>query len=63
MDYSGFKEFPFPSQLSEDGKKVRDYFMDLTDEEQLGLLNGSASYNNFYQRVIARMNAKRAAAH
>ena len=55
MDYSGFTEFPFPSRLSSDGEKVRDYFLDLPDSEQLELLNRSRSYETFYHNVRIRM--------
>lgn len=55
MDYSGFTEFPFPSRLSSDGEKVRDFFMDLPDSEQLELLNRSHSYEIFYRNVTNRM--------
>lgn len=55
MDYSGFTEFPFPSRLSSDGEKVRNFFMDLPDSEQLELLNRSRSYETFYRNVTNRM--------
>lgn len=55
MDYSGFSEFPFPSRLSSDGEKIRDFFMDLPDSEQLDLLNHSHSYETFYHNVMNRM--------
>lgn len=55
MDYSGFTEFPFPSKLSPDGMKLRDFFLDLPDSEQLELLNRSRSYETFYRNVSSRM--------
>ncbi len=55
MDYSGFSEFPFPSRLSSEGEKIRDYFLDLPDSEQLELLNRSRSYETFYRNVVTRM--------
>ena len=61
MDYSGFTEFPFPSALSEEDRKVKEYFLNLTDNEQLKLLNGSSSYPFFYDRVVRSMNEKKAA--
>lgn len=56
MDYSDFTEFPFPSKLTPEEARVRDYFMNLSDDDQLGLLNGSSSYSSFYDRVQGRMN-------
>lgn len=61
MDYSGFTEFPFPSRLSSDGEKVRNFFMDLPDSEQLELLNRSRSYETFYRNVTNRMGGTAAA--
>jgi hypothetical protein len=55
MDYSGFYEFPFPSVLSDDGIQTKNFFFALSDDEQLKLLNGSKSYENFQSRVIQRM--------
>ncbi|HEX3018242.1 MAG TPA: hypothetical protein VHP31_10390 [Caproicibacter sp.] len=55
MDYSGYKEFPFPSSLTNEGNNVRNFFLSLPDEEQLKLLNGSCSYDSFYLRVRNRM--------
>lgn len=59
MDYSGFHEFPFPSILSSEGEKVKDYFMSLPDEAQLQLLNGCCSYERFYLRVLDQMGETR----
>ena len=56
LDYSGYPEFPFPSLLSEDDQRVRDFFLNLKDDEQLALLNSSDSYHTFYDRVVGRMN-------
>ncbi len=56
MDYSGFTEFPFPSKLSADGEKIRDFFMGLPDTEQLELLNRSHSYDTFYHNVVTCMD-------
>lgn len=55
MDYTGFYEFPFPSVLSEEGAQVKKYFLSLKDEEQMKLLNGSLSYESFYDRVVRQM--------
>lgn len=62
MDYSGFNEFPFPSNLSDEGKKIRDYFFHLSDSDQLVLLNASRSYEGFYQLVAKRMSENKKAA-
>lgn len=51
MDYTGYHEFPFPSKLSEAEQKLKSYFMSLSDSEQLRLLNGSQSYQEFRGRV------------
>ncbi len=56
MDYTGFYEFPFPSSLSEDDNKVKSFFLKLPDAEQLNLLNGSHSYEEFHARVAQQMN-------
>ncbi|MBW7573301.1 hypothetical protein [Caproiciproducens faecalis] len=55
MDYTGFYEFPFPSNLPERDRKVRDYFFSLSDDMQLKLLNGSSSYENFHERITEYM--------
>lgn len=56
MDYSRYHEFPFPSNLSEDDAKLKSFFMSLSDDRQLQLLNGSKSYEQFHDRVShARM--------
>lgn len=52
MDYTGFYEFPFPSTLSEEDSKAKAFFLSLPDEEQLYLLNGSHSYEEFHSRVM-----------
>lgn len=57
MDYTGYTEFPFPSLLSEEDEKAKQFFFTLSDEEQLKLLNGSGSYENFCSRVVSRMRA------
>jgi len=57
MDYSGYHEFPFPSKLSEGEKKLKAYFMSLPDAEQLRLLNGSRSYEEFQGRIQKSMPA------
>ncbi len=62
MDYSGYSEFPFPSSLSEEERKIRDFFLNLDDGEQLKLLNKSSSYSSFHEIVVSRMNEKEAAA-
>jgi len=56
LDYTGFYEFPFPSDLSDDDTQVKKFFLALSDEEQLKLLNDSGSYENFHIRVTQRMN-------
>lgn len=56
MDYSGFTEFPFPSNLSSEGLEAKKYFLALSDDEQLNLLNGSKSYEEFHDRVVNCMN-------
>lgn len=61
MDYSKFSEFPFPSGLSEQEEKAKKYFLSLSDGEQLGLLNGSGSYDEFLGRVKKRMESVRTA--
>lgn len=58
MNYTGFKDFPFPSNLSKDDESLKDFFLSLSDEEQLKLLNGSLSYEMFHQRVTDRMDRK-----
>lgn len=55
MDYSGFYEFPFPSNVSGEGIEVKKYFLALSDDDQLNLLNGSKSYEEFHDRVVNRM--------
>ncbi|MCI1956605.1 MAG: hypothetical protein LKJ21_09570 [Oscillospiraceae bacterium] len=55
MDYSGFHEFPFPSVLNDEGEEAKAYFLSLPDEDQLHLLNGCRSYEEFYRRVLGRM--------
>lgn len=57
MDYTGYTEFPFPSLLSEEDEKAKQFFFTLSDEEQLKLLNGSGSYETFCSRVVSRMRA------
>jgi len=55
LDYTGFYEFPFPSVLSDQDRKVKDFFLSLSDDMQLKLLNGSSSYENFHNRVTDYM--------
>ncbi|HEX2985355.1 MAG TPA: hypothetical protein VHO71_00910 [Caproiciproducens sp.] len=55
MDYSGFHDFPFPSNLSEEDRRLKNYFFTLSDDDQLKLLNGSRSYEEFHNRVEHRM--------
>ena len=57
MDYSGYSEFPFPSKLSGNEEQAKCYFMALPDSEQLSLLNGCQSYDEFRLRVFERMDA------
>lgn len=52
MDYTGFYEFPFPSVLTEEDSKAKDFFLALPDEKQLEMLNGCHSYDEFHNRVI-----------
>ena len=56
MDYTGYYEFPFPS--SENDPVVKNFFFSLSDDEQLQLLNGSSSYQNFRDRILQHMAAK-----
>ncbi len=56
MDYSGFYEFPFPSVLNEKDTEAKNRFLSLSDEEQLKLLNGSKSYEEFHNRIMQHMN-------
>lgn len=51
MDYSGFKDFPFPQNLSSEDEELKKYFLSLSDGEQLKLLNGSGSYDAFHERA------------
>jgi hypothetical protein len=57
VDYSKYHEFPFPSELSKSEEKLKAYFMSLTDQDQLRLLNGSRSYEEFRGRVQNEMPA------
>jgi len=52
LDYTGFYEFPFPSVLSDDDTNMKNLFLALSDEEQLKLLNGSHSYDEFHDRIL-----------
>ena len=61
MDYTGFREFPFPSTLSDSDIRVKSFFLKLPDDEQLKLLNGSGSYEVFHDRVVHRMKQETAA--
>lgn len=58
MDYTGFDEFPFPASLAEKDVPVKRFFLSLSDDEQLKLLNGSLSYRQFFERVVQRMGAR-----
>lgn len=55
MDYTGFYEFPFPSVLNEKDTEAKNCFLSLSDEEQLKLLNGSKSYEEFHTRILQHM--------
>jgi hypothetical protein len=55
MDYSRYYEFPFPSKLSKEEEKLKAYFLSLPDDDQLRLLNGSKSYEEFLNRVKQNM--------
>ena len=57
MDYSGYYELPFTSKLSGNEEQAKCYFMALPDSEQLSLLNGCQSYDEFRLRVFERMDA------
>lgn len=57
MDYSGYYEFPFPKALSGNDANVKNFFFSLPDKDQLMLLNGCTSYENFHDRVVQRMEA------
>lgn len=52
MNYVGYTEFPFPSLISPEEQKLKDFFFTLSDEEQLTLLNKSVSYETFRHRVF-----------
>lgn len=56
MDFAAFHEFPFPSRLSEEEEQAKRYFMALPDEEQLSLLNGCQSYEEFRFRILKLMD-------
>lgn len=47
MNYLGYHEFPFPTKLSKEDEELRDFFLSLSDELQLKLLNSSCSYDIF----------------
>jgi len=55
LDYTGFYEFPFPSELSDEDAKLKNLFLALTDDEQLKLLSGSHSYEEFHKRISQRI--------
>ncbi len=55
MDYAGFYEFPFPSVLSPNDTRLKEFFSALPDDEQLKLLNGSHSYEEFNNRIVQYM--------
>ncbi|HBQ46764.1 MAG TPA: hypothetical protein DEB16_05510 [Ruminococcaceae bacterium] len=55
MDYSKYRDFPFPSDLSGEERKARDFFLALPDGEQLRMLHGCLSYKEFFGRVTRRM--------
>ena len=55
MDYSGYYEFPFPSALTEEDTRAKEFFLSLPDDEQLKLLNGTTSYEEFHDRVVTYM--------
>ncbi len=57
MDYTGYYEFPFPSVLTEEDAKAKDFFLSLPDDEQLQLLDGSQSYTEFHDRVLQRIQS------
>ena len=57
MDYSGFSDFPFPSKISGEEERAKHFFMALPDDEQLVLLNGCQSYEDFRFRVYKRMDS------
>ncbi|MEG0304886.1 MAG: hypothetical protein RR764_11030 [Oscillospiraceae bacterium] len=55
MDYSGFYNFPFPSELTQDEQKRKNRFFALPDAEQLQLLSGCHSYSEFKERLSENM--------
>lgn len=55
MDYSGYDEFPFPSNLSLEEEKAKEHFLSLSDEDQLRMLNGCRSYEEFRTKAIKSM--------
>ena len=59
MDYTGYIDFPFPSRLSEDGERAKAYFFGLGDEEQLRLLSGMHSYEEFQGRILREIDQRK----
>ncbi len=57
MDFSGYKEFPFPSDLTGDAIPAKEHFFSLSDDEQLKLLNGCKSFEEFKNRVLSSMHS------
>lgn len=55
MDYSGFKNFPFPEGFTQNEQGARDYFMQLPDDVQLEILHGCKTYDDFVAKVKDEM--------
>ena len=58
LDYTGYQEFPFPSNLNDSDVGLKNSFLELPDDEQLKLLNSSSSYEEFHNHVIQYMKEK-----
>jgi thymidylate kinase len=58
LDYTGYQEFPFPSDLDESDQKLKDSFLKLSDDEQLKLLNSSSSYEEFHSHILQYLREK-----
>ncbi len=58
MDYSGFSNFPFPLSLTNEEETAKEYFLALSDETQLALLDGCHSYKEFQERLNQEMECE-----
>lgn len=57
MDYSGFTNFPFPAALSQQDQALKQAFLALPDSEQLNLLDGCMSYEEFHGKIASKLTA------